>query len=304
MKQLRPYRGNINLKRIGEPIQFENYHLNELLKCQNDPIYFIETYCRIISVDRGEVPFKLYDCQKRKVSQILEDRFVLDMESRQSGKTQTAAACILWYVIFNESKNVAILANKAAAAREVLSRVRYMYERLPKWIQHGVMTWNKGDIEIENGSKVFTAATSASAVTGRACSWVYVDEAALIPNNLAEDFFTSAWPTISSGKTTKFMMSTTPRGYNFFWKWWSDSENGLNDFTRVLIRWDEIPGRDDAWLKEQRSFLGELKFNQEVLCVGPDTKFNIRDKFTHEIIEISAKELHELLESQQKVNIL
>lgn len=266
MKQIRPFRGNINLKRVGESIPFENFHLTELVKCENDPIYFIETYCKIVSTDRGEISFKLYDCQKNKVDKILNNRFVLNMEARQSGKTQTAAACILWYVIFKESKNVAILANKAAAAREVLSRVRYMYERLPKWIQLGVVTWNKGDIEIENGSKVFTAATSASAITGRSCSWVYVDEAALISNSLAEEFFTSAWPTISSGTTTKFMMSTTPRGYNHFWKRWSDSENGLNEFVRVKIKWDEIPWRDESWLKEQRAALGELKFNQEVLC--------------------------------------
>jgi hypothetical protein len=259
------YRGNPNLKRVGEVLYFEKHHIEEIKKCSDDPIYFIEHYCKIVSLDRGEILFKLYDCQKRKVKAILDERFVLNMESRQSGKTQTAAACILWYSVFNDTKNVAIIANKASAAREVLSRIKYMYERLPKWLQHGVITWNKGDIELENGSKVFTAATSASAVTGRSCSWVYVDEAALVPNNLAEEFFTSAWPTISSGNTTKFLMSTTPRGYNFFWKFWSDSENNLNNFKRVRIEWHEIPGRDQAWLESQRSILGELKFNQEVL---------------------------------------
>lgn len=263
---LNPFRGNQNLKRPGEVIPFEQWHLDEIIKCKNDPIYFIENYCKIISLDRGEILFKLYDCQKQKVRTILNERFVLNMESRQSGKTATAAACLMYYAIFNEVKTVAILANKAAAAREVLTRIRFMYERLPKWLQHGVVTWNKGDIELENGSKIFTAATSATAVTGRSCSWVYVDEAALVNNNLADEFFTSAWPTISSGKTTKFLMSTTPRGYNYYWKFWNDSEQGLNDFKRVQITWDEIPGRDDKWLAEQKSILGQLKFNQEVLC--------------------------------------
>lgn len=263
---LTPFRGNINLKRIGEIIHFDDWMIDEIIKCKSDPIYFIENYCKIISLDKGEILFKLYDCQKRKVKTILEERFVLDMESRQSGKTQTAAACLMHYAIFNDVKTIAILANKASAAREVLSRIRFMYERLPKWLQHGIVTWNKGDIELENGSKIFTAATSATAVTGRACSWVYVDEAALVSNNLAEEFFTSAWPTISSGRTTKFLMSTTPRGYNFFWKFWSDSETETNDFKRVLIEWHEIPGRDDKWLAEQKSILGELKFNQEVMC--------------------------------------
>ena len=259
------FRGNPNLKRVGEVIFFEQWHLDELIKCQQDPIYFIEHYCKIVSLDKGEILFKLYDCQKDKVKAILDNRFVLNMESRQSGKTQTASACILWYVVFNDSKNVAILANKAAAAREVLSRVRYMYERLPKWMQHAVITYNKGDIELENGSKVFTAATSSSAVTGKSCSWVHIDEAALVANNVAEDFMTSAWPTISSGTTTKFTMSTTPRGYNHFYKIWTDSENGLNKFIRIRIDWWQIPWRDEKWLAEQRSVLGELKFNQEVL---------------------------------------
>lgn len=260
------FRGNPNLKRPGEVIDYQPWMIEEIIKCKEDPIYFIENYCKIVSLDRGEVLFKMYDCQKKKISTILNERFVLDMESRQSGKTITAAAAITWYVIFNETKTVAILANKAAAAREVMSRIRFMYERLPKWLQMGVITYNKGDMELDNGSKIFTAATSATAITGRSCSWVYVDEAALVPNNLAEEFFTSAWPTISSGKTTKFMMSTTPRGYNFYWRFWKDSEEGRNDFKRILIEWHEIPGRDEAWLAEQRSILGQLKFNQEVLC--------------------------------------
>lgn len=265
VNKVKAYRGNPNLKRVGEPIDFQPQMIEEIIKCKEDPIYFIENYCKIISLDRGEILFKMYPCQKKKIKTLLDERFILDMESRQSGKTQTAAAAILWYVLFNEAKTVAILANKAAAAREVMSRIQFMYMRLPKWLQHGVMTWNKGDIELENGSKIFTAATSATAITGRSCSLVYVDEAALVPNNLAEEFFTSAWPTISSGKTTKFWMSTTPRGYNFFFKFWNDSENGLNDFKRILIEWHEIPGRDEKWLEEQRSVLGELKFNQEVL---------------------------------------
>lgn len=163
------FRGNPNIKRAGEVIEFEEWQIQEIIRCSNDPIYFIEHYCKIISLDKGEILFKLYDCQKRKVREILENRFVLDMESRQSGKTQTAAGCILWYVLFQDSKTVAILANKAAAAREVMARIRYMYERLPRWLQQGVYTWNKGDIELENGSKIFTAATSGSAITGRSC---------------------------------------------------------------------------------------------------------------------------------------
>lgn len=260
------YNANPNLKAAGVEIDFTPEQIQEYIKCKEDPIYFIENYCKIVSLDAGLVPFKLYECQKTKVDMILNERRVLLMEGRQQGKTITSAACILWYTIFNDSKTVAILANKSAAAREVLSRYQLMYEHLPQWLQQGVTTWNKGDIELENGSKVFTAATSSSAIRGRSVNWLYVDEAAIIPNTVAEDFFTSVYPTISAGETTKILLSSTPMGYNHFWKFWNDAEQGLNDFKTLFIHYSEIPGRDEKWAQQQRALLGELKFNQEVLC--------------------------------------
>jgi hypothetical protein len=188
------------------------------------------------------------------------------MEGRQQGKTTTSAAYILWYTLFQESKTVAILANKATAAREVLYRYQLMYENLPVWLQQGVTTWNKGDIALENGSIVFTAATSASGIRGKSVNLLYVDEAAIIPNTVAEQFFTSVYPTISAGETTKILLSSTPLGYNHFWKFWNEAEQNLNGFVPLFIPYWEIPGRDEKWAEEQRRLLGELKFNQEVLC--------------------------------------
>jgi len=208
------YNGNSQLKQIGFAFDFEPWHIEEIGQCIDDPIYFIETYCKIVSLDRGLVPFKLYPCQKNKVNVILNNRKVILMEGRQQGKTITSAACILWYTLFMESKTVAILANKAAAAREVMSRYQAMYENLPMWLQQGVKEWNKGSIELENGSKVFTAATAASGIRGKSVNWLYVDEAAIIPNNIAEEFFTATYPTIMAGETTKVLMSSTPLGFN------------------------------------------------------------------------------------------
>ena len=274
------YNGNPNLKQIGTQMSYTLEQVREITRCIQDPIYFIETYCQIVSLDRGLVPFKLYDCQKEKVNVILNNRKVILMEGRQQGKTITAAACILWYTLFQENKTVAILANKSSAAREVLSRYELMYEMLPIWMKHGVKTYNKGDIELENGSKVFTAATSASGIRGKSVNWLYIDEAAIIPNNVAEQFFTSVYPTISSGVTTKILLTSTPLGYNHFWKFWNEAEQGLNGFVTMFIPYSKIPGRDQKWADEQRAILGELKFNQEVLCrflgssntlINPDT---------------------------------
>ena len=240
--------------------------MEEYVKCSQDPIYFIDNYCYIVTLDDGLQPFKLYDCQKEKVELIHKERKVILMEGRQQGKTTTSAAYILWYTIFNDSKTVAVLANKAKTAQEILSRYQLMFENLPPWLQQGVTTWNKGDVELENGSKVFTAATTISGIRSKSVNLLYIDEAAIIPNQVAEAFFTSVYPTISAGKTTKILITSTPLGYNHFWKFWNDAENGRNDFKSMFIPYWKIPGRDEVWAEEQRRQLGEIKFNQEVLC--------------------------------------
>lgn len=260
------YNSNSNLKAAGVTVDFTPEDIQEYIKCAADPIYFIENYCYIVTLDFGLKLFKLYDCQKKKVEIIHSNRRVILMEGRQQGKTTTSAAYILWYTLFQANKTVAILANKATAAREVLDRYQTMYELLPRWMQQGVTGWNKGDIELENGSKVFTAATTASGIRGKSVNMLYVDEAAIIPNNVAEQFFTSVYPTISAGQTTKILMSSTPLGYNHFWKYWTDAEKGRNGFVPLFIPYWEIPGRDEAWAAEQKAQLGELKYTQEVLC--------------------------------------
>lgn len=266
MSEQTSYHGNPKLKSVGHQHKFTKEEVSEIVKCQQDPLYFIENYCYIVTLDSGLQKFSLYDCQKEKVKVILNNRKVVLMEGRQQGKTVTAAACILWYTLFQENKTVAILANKGAAAREVLDRYQIMYEELPIWMQQGVRTWNKGNVELENGSKVFTSATTASGIRGKSVNWLYIDEAAIIPNNVAEEFFASVYPTISAGQTTKILLTSTPLGYNHFWKFWNEAEKGKNGFVSHFIPYWEIPGRDEAWAEEQLKTLGEVKYNQEVLC--------------------------------------
>ena len=274
------YNGNSRLKQLGFQLDYTPEQIQEIIRCQSDAIYFIETYCKIVSLDHGLVPFKLYECQKRKVRTILDNRKVILMEGRQQGKTITSAACILWYTLFQDNKTVAILANKAAAAREVLNRFQGMYENLPLWLQQGVKEWNKGSLELENGSKVFCAATAASGIRGKSVNWLYIDEAAIIPNNVAEEFFTSTYPTIMAGETTKVLMSSTPLGYNHFWKFWNDAEQGINDFVNLFIHYTEIPGRDERWAAEQKGVLGSVKFTQEVLCSFLGSSYTLLDADT------------------------
>jgi hypothetical protein len=276
------YNGNASLKRAGIDLSYTEKEVLELAKCVEDPTYFIDNYCYIVTLDHGIQPFKLYDCQKEKVETIHNNRKVIIMEGRQQGKTTVAAAYILWYTLFQESKTVAILANKASTAREIMSRYQLMFEYLPPWMQQGVKTWNKGDVELENGSIVFTAATTAAGIRGKSVNLLYIDEAAIIPNTIADQFFTAVYPVISAGQTTKILITSTPLGYNHFWKFWNDAVNKVNDFIPMFIPYSRIPGRDEAWALEQRRQLGELKYNQEVLCKFLGSSLTLIDSSTIE----------------------
>jgi len=276
------YNGNSSLKRAGIDLSYTEKEVLELAKCVENPTYFIDNYCYIVTLDHGIQPFKLYDCQKEKVETIHNNRKVIIMEGRQQGKTTVAAAYILWYTLFQESKTVAILANKASTAREIMSRYQLMFEYLPPWMQQGVKTWNKGDVELENGSIVFTAATTAAGIRGKSVNLLYIDEAAIIPNTIADQFFTAVYPVISAGQTTKILITSTPLGYNHFWKFWNDAVNKVNDFIPMFIPYSRIPGRDEAWALEQRRQLGELKYNQEVLCKFLGSSLTLIDSSTIE----------------------
>jgi len=266
-QKINSYNGNQNLKQIGYEIQYTAEQVKEILACKDDTVYFIRKYCKIVSLDSELlIPFDLYDYQVNFLNTIHENRRIISMQPRQMGKSQTVAAYILWYTLFNNNKTVAILAYKKDAAVEILSRFQLMYENLPLWMQQGIKTWNQGDVELENGSSVFTAATSNSGIRGKSVNLLYVDEVAIVQNNVAEEFFTSVYPVVSAGETTKIILTSTPLGYNHFWKFCNDAERGVNGFVPIRVNYWEHPKRDKAWADDQRKILGEIKYNQEVLC--------------------------------------
>ena len=260
------YLGNPNLKRANVSQEWTKKEVEEYSKCMKDPLYFIQTYIRIVSLDEGLVPFKMYDFQKEMVGTFHSNRFTICKLPRQSGKSTTIIAYLLHYVLFNASVNVAILANKAATARDLLGRLQLAYEHLPKWLQQGVMSWNKGSLELENGSKILASSTSASAVRGGSYNIIFLDEFAYVPSNVAEQFFSSVYPTISSGKTTKVMIVSTPHGMNMFYKLWNDAENQRNSYIPIEVHWSEIPGRDENWKAETIKNTSEQQFNTEFEC--------------------------------------
>ena len=260
------YLGNPNLKKANVAQEWTQEEVKEYAKCMNDPLYFIQEYIKIVSLDLGLIPFKLYDFQKEMVGTFHNNRFTICKLPRQSGKSTTIIAYLLHYVLFNPTVNVAILANKAATARDLLGRLQLAYENLPKWLQQGVMTWNKGSLELENGSKILASSTSASAVRGGSYNIIFLDEFAYVPSNVAEQFFSSVYPTISSGKTTKVMIVSTPHGMNMFYKLWNDAENQRNTYVPIEVHWSEIPGRDEKWKAETIKNTSEQQFNTEFEC--------------------------------------
>ena len=260
------YLGNPNLKRANVQQEWTKEEVEEYARCMKDPIYFIQNYIKIVNIDEGLVPFELYDFQKEMVGTFHNNRFTICKLPRQSGKSTTIIAYLLHYVLFNPTVNVAILANKAATARDLLGRLQLAYEHLPKWLQQGVMSWNKGSLELENGSKILASSTSASAVRGGSYNIIFLDEFAYVPSNVAEQFFSSVYPTISSGKTSKVMIVSTPHGMNMFYKLWVDAEEQRNEYVPIEVHWSEVPGRDEAWKEQTIKNTSESQFNTEFEC--------------------------------------
>lgn len=256
--------GNPLLKPAFCQIELTLEQLEEYARCEEDPIYFIKNYVKIISLDHGVVPFDLWGFQEHKmVPAMINNRFVCCLTPRQVGKTTTAAAVILWHVLFNAEYKVAVLANKQDQATEIVERIQMAYENLPKWMQQGVVAWNKRSFTLENGSKVISAGTSSSAIRGKSINLLYLDEFAHIDRNLQKKFFTSTYPVISSGKDTKVIITTTPNGFELFAKIWHDAKKGKNSYLPVEVHWSEVPGRDEKWKEETIANTSKEQFRQE-----------------------------------------
>ena len=271
------YLGNSNLKPSGVEIEFTEDQVKEYMKCAKDPVYFIRNYVKVVSLDKGLIPFDLYNYQEELLNIIHNNRFAIAKLPRQSGKSTSIVSYILHYVLFNQNMNVAILANKQSTAREILYRLKMAYEYLPLWLQQGIVEWNKGSIELENGSKITASSTSASAIRGGSFNMIFLDEFAHVPNNIAEEFFSSVYPTVTSGQTTKVLMVSTPNGLNLFYYYWKNAmkkvgEKGKNEYIPFEVHWSQIPLypggplRDQNWKDKQIQNTSEQQFQTEFEC--------------------------------------
>jgi hypothetical protein len=266
LRQEDTYLGNPNLKAANTAVSFTPEQVVEYMKCSEDPLHFITKYVRIVTLDKGLQPFEPWQFQQDLLRTVHTNRFVICKYPRQSGKSTTVLAYALWYILFNPTTNVAILANKLQTARELLGRLKTAYEYLPKWLQQGIVSWNKGSIELENGSKILASATSSSAVRGGSFNLIILDEFAYVPHEVAEDFFSSVYPTIASGKTSKVLIVSTPKGLNLFYRLWIGAKEKTNAYVPVEIHWSDVPGRDDKWKAQTIANTSEEQFRVEFEC--------------------------------------
>ena len=260
------YLGNPLIKGSGIQIEYTKEQLQEYMLCAQDPVYFMEKYMKIVTLDQGLVPITLYDFQKDIVRTVHTNRFTICKIPRQSGKTTVLIGEVVHQIVFNPNYKVAILANKLKTATDIMDRLKLVYENLPKWMQQGVVEWNKTSITLENGSKVVAASTSSSAVRGSSYNFLLLDEFAFVPDQIAEDFFASVYPTITAGKTTKTVIVSTPNGMNLFHKLWMNAKNGRSDFVPVEAHWWQVPGRDEKFKKETIKNTSERHWISEYEC--------------------------------------
>jgi hypothetical protein len=271
------YRANLNLKAPGINLNYTQEQLEDYIKCAKDPIYFIEKHVKIVTLNSGLAPFIPYDYQKRFIREIHDNRFVISKFPRQSGKSSCVLGYINHYINFQPDVRVAILANKQKTATDLFSRLQTAYENLPQYLQQGVLEWNKTSLKLENGSSVVCAATSASAIRGGSYNFLLLDEFAYLPQNIAEEFYASTYPTISSGTTSKIVIVSTPHGLNHYYNLWVNSKRPTghplkNKFVPVEISWKEVPLypggplRDENWKQETIANTSEEQFNQEFEC--------------------------------------
>jgi len=262
IQQSNTYLGNPNVKRDGVQEQFTEETLLEYRKCMQQPAYFAKKYCKVISLDEGLVPFNLYPYQEKMFKHFDENRFSVVLACRQSGKSISSVAYLLWYSLFHSEKIVAILANKGATAREMLSRVSLMLENLPFFLQPGCKALNKGSVEFSNNSRIIAAATSGSSIRGMSVSLLYLDEFAFVEK--AAEFYTSTYPVISSGKSTKVIITSTANGIgNMYYKIWEGAVQKVNEFKPFRVDWWDVPDRDADWKKQTISNTSQLQFDQE-----------------------------------------
>ena len=266
LPKIETYKNFPTLRAPGQEIPLTREQTEEYIKCSLDPMYFLTHYYTITSLDKGEIIFDPYDYQRDFLNTIVENRFIAILAARQLGKSVLVGGYYLWDILFNQNHLLGYYSRTADDAKKILGRIKLAYERVPLWLQKGVLEWQKGSIQLENKSKIEAGATTANSGRGGSYNVITLDEYAFVPRNIQEDFMASAFPTINSGNTTKVIMITTPNGHELFHQIYTDSQAGRNNFKTYKVIWSANPNRDEKWKKETIDAIGYKKFRVEHEC--------------------------------------
>jgi len=271
-------RKNPRLKKPNSTHEYTLEEIQELAKCAEDPVYCITKYIKIRHPTKGFIPFDMWECQKDIVRAYNQNRFVILLASRQVGKTETSAAYLLWYALFNPYKTVVILSNKSSSAKEIIAKIQDAYEELPYFLKPGIdeNSWNKHECKWENKSRIVAQTTSIDSARGLSISLLYLDEFAFVKNHIQEEFWTSVIPTLSTGGSC--IISSTPNGdSNRFAQLWREANMKESPFVPVHIPWNAPPGRDEKFKQDFIALLGERKWLQEFECKFLSSDYRLID---------------------------
>ena len=270
------FENDIDFRDANVPFEMTEWEKEEWLKCSLDPEYFIANYVKF-QTDYGYKTVKLREYQKKMVHLMGDEDWNSDLEtfvpksryniimcSRQMGKTTTVCSVFLHYMLFHVERNLFITANKGTTATEIVNKLTEMLKGLPFWLKPGIIKKNQSSLKFDNGCYMLSAAASKTPATSFTIHFMYVDEAALIANNIIDDYWKSVFPTLSSSKVSKIVLTSTPRGrQNLFYRLWEGSQQCKNSFKNLRADWWENPDHDEAWAEQQKADFGEEEFAQE-----------------------------------------
>lgn len=269
---------NSLVKRGHSKSSYDSFKLQELKKCIQDPIYFMKNYMKIQHPTRGAMDFDMYEYQEELVACWRDNRFSISLLPRQSGKTTCAAGFLLWYAMFNADSTILVAAHQFSGASEIMQRIRYAYEECPDFLRAGVIEYNKGSIAFDNGSRIIAQATTEKTGRGLSLTLIYLDEFAFVEHRMAQEFWTSLSPTLSTGGAC-IITSTPNSDTDQFAQIWREANKtidefgeerpdgrGVNDFKAYTIKWSDVPGRDASFEAKMKAQLGEERWLREFCC--------------------------------------
>ncbi len=281
---------NPRLKKAGAVSEFTPEMIAEVRRCRDDPVYFARKYVMIKHAKRGKIKFDLYPYQEEMLRIYMKNQYNIILSARQTGKTETTCAYLLWFAIFHGDKTILVVSNKGSNAKEMIGKIQYAYEELPEWLKPGIddSSWNKHECAFDNKSRIIAQATSSDSGRGLAISLLYCDEFAFVKPHIQAEFWDSVSPTLSTGGSC--IISSTPNGdTNLFAELWRRATMNIqgNVFFPKHVPWDAPPGRGEEFKKKQIAILGERKWRQEFECVHGDALVTVRNKVTGLIETIS-----------------